>query len=131
MLVGPTLAMATPASAVSPRPPKIKAHPDNLMVNTFTTLTGTNFAPNTTLRLAECSTTAWAVGAQSPCTTNNAVSVTTGASGEFTTKFQAEVCPGGKRVGPTAVRCYIGVPKPSGIDTMALEAAVKIVVTYP
>jgi Neocarzinostatin family len=131
MLATPTVAMATPASAVSPRPPKIKAHPDNSMVNTFTTLTGSGFSPNATLRLTECSTTNWAVGAQSPCNANNTVTLTTGATGEFTTKFQADVCPNGKRVGPTAVRCYIGVPKPSGIDTMTLEAAAKITVTYP
>lgn len=131
MLAAACVTVATPASAVSPGPPKITAHPNNLMVTTFTTLTGTNFPPHTTLNLTECSSTIWPVGPPSPCDTNNTVAVVTGAAGGFTTKFRAELCPGGKRVGPTAVRCYIGAPKPSGIDTMTLVGAVKITVTYP
>jgi len=121
---------AVPAWAASPVPPTITANPNNLMVNTDTTLTGRHFAPGETIRLTECSRTTWVV-TQHPCDTNNTVTVTTNATGGFTTPFKAELCPGGKRVGPTAVRCYIGIPKPSGVDTVVLKAAVAITVTYP
>ncbi len=130
MLVTPLWAIASPASAVPPVPPSITANPNNLMVNTDTVLTGRNFPPATKLHLTECGKTNWIVP-QNPCDTNNTVTVTTGSLGGFRTKFKAELCPGGVRVGPTAVRCYIGVPRPSGIDTITLRAAVKIVVTYP
>jgi hypothetical protein len=122
--------MAGPAGAISPVPPSITANPNNLMVNTNTMLTGRHFAPRVTLKLAECGRTSWIVP-QHPCDTNNTVTVTTNATGGFMTPFKAELCPGGKRVGPTAERCYIGVPKPSGVDTEALLAAVPITVTYP
>jgi hypothetical protein len=109
----------------------ITATPNNLMVNTKTTLTGRHFPPVTTLRLVECSRTTWVVVAQHPCDTNNTVTVTTSDTGHFTTPFKAELCPRATRVGPTAVRCYIGVPTPSGKDTVTLRAAVPITVTYP
>ena len=118
------------AWAVLDTAPVITANPNNLMVNTNTTLTGRHFPPATTLRLVECSRTTWVV-TQKPCDTNNTVTVTTSATGGFVTPFKAELCPGGIRVGPTAVRCYIGVPKPSGVDTLTLRAAVPITVTYP
>ena len=131
LLAVPLVAGATPASAVSAAPPKIIAHPKNLMVNTFTTLTGRNFAPDTTINLTECSATNWVVEVQNPCDTTNTVTVTTDTKGGFTTGFQALLCPNGKRVLPNGVRCYIGVPTPSGIDTVRLVGAAKIIVTYP
>jgi len=131
LLAAPLAAAATPASAVSAAPPKITAHPRSLMVDTFTTLTGRNFTPDTSITLAECSSTNWVVEVQNPCDTTNTVTLTTDAAGGFATGFQAQLCPGGKRVGPTAVRCYIGVPTTSGIDTVRLVGAATIVVTYP
>jgi hypothetical protein len=125
-----TLVPASSAAALPLTGPTIVAHPNNLMVNTDTTLVGRNFRPATTLHLAECGKTMWVVPS-SPCDTNNTVTVTTSPSGGFSTPFKAELCPGGVRVGPTAVRCYIGVPKPTGIDTETLKAAVAITVTYP
>ena len=118
------------AWAVPDTGPAITANPNNLMVNTNTTLTGRHFPPTSSLRLVECSRITWVV-TQKPCDTNNTVTVTTNATGHFTTPFKAELCPGGTRVGPTAVRCYIGVPTPSGKDTVTLRAAVPITVTYP
>jgi hypothetical protein len=111
--------------------PAIVANPNNLMVNTNTTLTGRHFAPETMIRLVECSRTAWVVVAQKPCDTNNTVTIRTSRTGSFTTPFKAELCPHATRVGPTAVRCYIGVPKPGGIDTVTLQPFVAITVTYP
>jgi len=131
MVATPLVVLVTPSSALSVSPPTITAAPSNLMINTHTTLTGRNFPPTTTLRLAECSRTNWVVVAQNPCDSNNTLTVTTGARGGFKTTFKAELCPGGTRVGPTAVRCFIGVPKPTGVDTVTLVGAVKIVVTYP
>jgi hypothetical protein len=127
-----TVALPSPAVwALSGTAPVITANPNNLMVNTNTTLTGRHFARAKALRLVECSRTAWVVVAQNPCDTNNIVTVTTNRAGGFTTRFKAELCPDATRVGPTAVRCYIGVPRPSGVDTVTLEAAVAITVTYP
>jgi len=131
LLAVPLVAVATPASAVSVTPPTITAVPNNLMVNTFTTLTGKNFAPHKSITLKECSVKNWVVEVANPCDTTNAVTLTTGAKGGFTTRFQAQLCPNGTRVGPTAVRCFIGVPTPSGVDTIKLVGAVKIIVTYP
>jgi len=130
MLALPLGGLASPASAVSPVPPSITANPDNLMVNTSTVLTGRHFAPLAKVQLTECGKTNWIVP-QNPCNTNNSVTVTTNSLGGFRTRFKAELCPGGVRVGPTALRCYIGVAKPSGIDTVTLTPSVKIVVTYP
>ena len=123
--------LASPSAwAASLTSPTITANPNNLMVNTDTVLTGRHFPPATTLRLAECGRTSWVV-TQNPCNTDNMVTVTTSPAGTFRTKFKAELCPEAVRVGPTAVRCYIGVPKPSGVDTVNLKAAVPIVVSYP
>jgi hypothetical protein len=82
------------------------------------------------VHLTECGKANW-IAPQNPCTTNNSVTVTTNSLGGFRTKFKAELCPEGARVGPTALRCYIGVVKPSGIDTVNLKPSVKIIVTYP
>ena len=128
------LAVAGPSASAWAMPdtaPAITAKPNNLMVNTNTKLTGRHFPPAATLRLMECSRTTWVVVTQKPCDTNNTVTVTTSATGGFVTPFKAELCPGGIRVGPTAVRCYIGVPTPVGVDTATLRAAVPITVTYP
>jgi hypothetical protein len=125
-------AAATPASAVSVLPPSITAKPDNVMVNTGTTLTGRNFTPGRTLHIVECSKTNWIVP-KNPCDTNNAVKVTTNAKGGFKTKMKVEACPASdsETSGGLSELCYVGVPKPSGIDTIALVPRTKIVVTFP
>ncbi len=130
MLALPLGGLASSASAVTPVPPSITANPNNLMVNTDTVLTGKNFAHGAKVHLTECGKTNW-IAPQNPCNTNNTVTVTTNSLGGFRTRFKAELCPGGARVGPTALRCYIGVVKPTGVDTIALVPSVKIVVTYP
>lgn len=130
MLALPLGGLVSPASAVTPVPPSITANPNNLMVNTDTVLTGKNFPHAAKVHLTECGKTNW-IAPQNPCNTNNTVTVTTNSLGGFRTKFKAELCPDGTRVGPTALRCYIGVVKPTGVDTIAMVPSVKIVVTYP
>jgi hypothetical protein len=111
--------------------PHIKAQPDNAMVNTSIALTGRMFRANSTFTIKECSMTAW-IAPQDPCSTNNAVSVTTNNHGRFKASFKAEVCAGGQRgQEPTSVICYLGHPQPTGVDTIALVGATRITVTYP
>ena len=130
MLAAPLGATAS-AAGVSARPPVITAKPDNVMVNTDTTLIGRNFQPATKLRLAECSKRSWVVPAR-PCDGGKTVTVRTNAKGQFKTTFKVEACPSDVAVsGGLAERCYIGVPEPSGVDTVRLEAAEPIVVTFP
>ena len=130
MLAAPLGASAS-AAGVSARPPVITAKPDNVMVNTDTTLIGRNFKPATKLVLAECSRKSWVVPAR-PCDTGNTVTVRTNAKGQFKIRFKVEACPSNAAVsGGLAERCYIGVPQPSGVDTVRLEGAEPIVVTFP
>ena len=124
------VAASTPGGAATP---VIVAHPRSVMVNSSTRLTGTGFPRSTTLVLQECSSTSWIVP-QSPCDTANNVSVTTDSAGGFKTSFKVTLCPRGPQPGtppPTSEKCYIGEPKPSGIDTIELVGAAKITVTYP
>jgi hypothetical protein len=101
------------------------------MVNTRTTLIGRNFTPHTTVHLVECSQTSWVV-MQNPCSTGNGITVTTNAKGGFVARMKVETCPAVPPVGVgLAERCYIGVPKVSGIDTVSLVPDTAIVVTFP
>ena len=118
------------ASAVSPTPPHIVAKPNNLMVNTKTTLTGTGFPASAKLTIEECSITNWVVTAN-PCVRTNKISVLTDVHGRFTRRFQVELCGGKRGPEPTSQICYIGEPHPRGIDTMTLIGAAKVTVTYP
>lgn len=118
------------AVAVSPTPPRIVAQPNNLMVNTKTTLTGTGFPANTRLTIAECSTTNWVVTAN-PCVGTNKISVLTDGHGRFTRRFLVELCGGKRGPEPTSQICYIGNPHPQGVDTITLRGAARITVTYP
>ncbi len=124
------VALAAPAAAVATAP-HIKATPDNLMVNTTTVLTGRGFPAHTTIDLAECGATTWTVP-QDACA-GGGITVTTGGGGGFTATYRVSVCPrlhhGGGPV--TRVTCYIGEPRPSGVDTVTLVGAVKVIVTYP
>ena len=122
-------AAGTPVSST----PHIVARPDNVMVNSSIRLIGTGFPADTTIALRECASKGWIVP-QNPCDTNNGVSVTTDALGGFKTSFKAELCPRGVQPGSrpvTSDTCYIGEPKPAGIDTIELVGAAKITVTYP
>jgi hypothetical protein len=131
MLTASVFATAGTAVAVSPLPPTIKATPHSVMVNTDTTITGRNFTPGSSVQLSECSSTTWVVP-NSPCNTDNTVTVTANNKGAFKTAFKVELCPGGKHgKEPTSEICYIGVPKPSGIDTGGLSPYAKVIVTYP
>jgi hypothetical protein len=118
------------AGAQSPVPPTITVNPNNVMVNTNTTVTGKNFAPDSRVFVAECGKTIWTVPAH-PCDTNNALTVTTDASGDFVAPMKVELCPGGVFRPPTSELCYIGVPKPGGLDTIHLVPHASITVTYP
>ena len=84
-----------------------------------------------TLRLAECSKTNWVVPAK-PCDKGNSILVRTDGKGSFVTGFKVEACNGARAsTKGLAERCYIGVPKPSGVDTVRLVGAARIVVTFP
>ena len=118
------------AGAVSTTPPHIVARPNNLMVNTKTTLTGTGFPAKTRLVIAECPSTGWVVTAN-PCVKTNRISVVTDRLGRFTAQFRVALCGGKRGPEPTSQICYIGNPHPKGIDTIALLGAAKVTVTYP
>ena len=118
------------AAAVTPIPPHIVATPNNLMVNTKTTLTGTGFPAKTRLAIVECSKTSWVVPAN-PCVGTNKISVVTDARGRFTAQFRVVLCGGKRGPGPTSQICYIGHPHPRGVDTVTLVGAAKVTVTYP
>jgi hypothetical protein len=115
-------------AAISPLPPSITVKPNNVMVNTNTTVTGRNFGPHQRVMLAECSRTAWIVP-QNACDTNNGKTVVANALGAFVTTMKVEGCPA--VVPGIAEQCYIGQPKPTGIDTVALRPFAGIVVTFP
>jgi hypothetical protein len=127
--------MAGTANAVSATPPHIVAKPNNVMLNTTISLTGTGFPANAKLTIKECSRTSWVVVAQKPCDTNNTITVLTNKTGRFVHAFKVELCPRtstGTGTGPiTRETCYIGNPKPKGVDTITLVGAAKVTVTYP
>jgi hypothetical protein len=119
---------AGPVAGLSPLPATITVKPDNVMVNTYTTVTGHHFMPHQMVSLRECSQTSWIVP-QNPCDTNNGKTVTANSLGTFVTKMKVEACP--RLVAGISEQCYIGVPKPSGIDTVELKPSAGIVVTFP
>jgi Neocarzinostatin family len=132
-VVGLMLAVSTggTALAVSSVPPTLKAAPHSVMVNTDTMITGKGFMPGSSVQLTECSATNWVVP-KSPCNTANTVIVTTNNKGKFKSTFKVGLCPGGKHgQEPTSEICYIGMSKPSGIDTIRLSPYAKVMVTYP
>jgi len=129
--LAPTM-LATGAGAVSATPPRIVATPNNVMVNTTVSLVGTGFPAHAKLVIKECGQTTWVV-TQKPCDTNNTINVVTDAHGRFAARFKVELCPRtGTSTGPiTRETCYIGNPRPSGVDTIRLVGAAKVIVTYP
>ena len=124
------IAVLPAALAATTTTPQIVARPENVMVNTIVQLRGTGFPTATTLQLKECSLKTWIVP-QNVCLTDNAVDVTTNALGSFTTSMKAEICPAVRPVRRTERTCYIGEPKPNGVDTIELLGAARIVVSWP
>ena len=120
---------AGPVAAISPVPPTITVKPNDVMVDTYTTVTGRNFLAHQRVTLAECSKKTWIVP-QNPCDTNNGKTVTANSLGTFVTRMKVEACP---RIVPAGIseQCYIGQPKPTGIDTVGLQPNAGIVVTFP
>lgn len=118
------------AGAASPTRPHIVAKPNNLMVNTKTSLAGTGFPAKTKLTIEECSVANWVVTSR-PCKGANKISVLTDAHGRFSRKFRVVLCGGRHGSGPTSQTCYIGDPRPQGVDTITLRGAAKVTVTYP
>jgi hypothetical protein len=125
-------ALAVPAGAATTTPPVITAHPDDVMVNATTKLVGAGFAAHATVHIAECGATSWVVP-NSPCDTSNTVTVRTNGKGKFKVTFTVQACDATSTTGPgdLSMRCYIGVPTPTGIDTVELQPFTPIVVTYP
>jgi hypothetical protein len=109
---------------------RIIAKPNNVMVNTKTTLTGLGFAPRTRRSIVECSKTNWVVPAN-PCVNRNKIWIMTDGRGRFTHAFEVVLCGGKRGAEPTSQICYIGNPHPQGVDTEHLDGAVKLTVTYP
>ena len=132
VLIGGVIGGAWISSAgASTSSPHISAHPNNLMVNTATNLVGKNFAPSTTYTVKECGSKNWIVP-QNPCDSTNSIVVTTNRHGQFKSSFTAQTCPSGGDSSPGfAQKCFIGIPTPSGVDTMNLVGAVRITVTGP
>jgi hypothetical protein len=133
LAVGSGLAtVATASGATSPPVATVRATPDNSMVNSTVTVVGKGFARHATVTLVECPVASWVVVAD-PCDTTNSVTVRTNGRGSFHLPFVVHVCPGGAsggQVGPSFL-CYLGVARPSGVDTVALQPSTTIVVTYP
>jgi len=118
------------AGASSAGAPHVVAKPDNVMVNTKTTLTGRGFPAKTKLTIAECARTSWVVTAN-PCVRTNKISVLTDAHGRFSHQFRVVLCGGKRGPEPTSQICYIGAPHPEGVDTITLVGAATVTVTYP
>jgi hypothetical protein len=128
--LGFTALMTGPdAAAVSPFPPVLTVHPNNVMVNTDTTVRGTHFQPGQTVSLFECSQIMWVVP-QNPCDTDNTKTVTANGMGKFKTKMKVEACPEATQSPGLSQTCYIGVEK-FGVDTVKLQPHAAIVVTFP
>ena len=129
VVCGATAAGAT--AQITPAP-HIVARPDNVMVNGTTMLTGTGFPADSLVALRECGSANW-IAPEDPCDSTNEITVMTGPSGQFTTPFTVQLCP--RKLPPkppvTREKCYIGEPHPSGVDTITLLGAAKIIVTYP
>jgi hypothetical protein len=125
-------AIAQRATAQITPAPHIVARPDSVMVNGTTMLTGTGFPADSLVHLQECGSAMWIVP-EDPCDTTNEITVMSGPSGRFSTPFKVQLCP--RKLPPkppvTREKCYIGEPQPSGIDTIRLLGAAKIIVTYP
>jgi hypothetical protein len=102
------------------------------MVNTLTQLTGRGFQRHTVVHVVECAASSWVV-MTNPCDASGGITVKTNDKGAFTAHFMVRTCPAAPSPGPGGLSflCFIGVPGPSGIDTVSLQPGSSIVVTYP
>ena len=121
---------SVPASAATAAAPHIVAKPTHVMVNQQVALQGRGFAPDVSLTLLECSETHW-IAPKNPCLSDNSITVHTTASGAFRARMKAEICPAASSPPQTERTCYIGVPHPTGVDTVQLVGAARIVVSWP
>jgi len=110
--------------------PHISAHPNSVMVNGTTELVGKNFQPSTSLTVKECGLKNWVVP-QNPCDSTNSIVVTTNSHGGFKSAFTVQTCTTGTENPGFSEKCFIGVPTPTGVDTITLVGAVRITVTGP
>ena len=130
--LAPAALTAASAGAVGSAPPTITAHPDNVMVNTTTKLVGhgspRRHAPH---RGVPRRRRGWCRPAPAtPPTPSPSRPTGWGSSRRRSPSRRAPTSTTADTAGLSA-RCYIGVPSPSGIDTVSLQPYTAIVVTYP
>jgi len=116
-------AMSSTAKLTLKSPRIVTILPPTATAANIIVLHGTGFVPATTYTLAECSQTNW-IAPENPCLSANTVTVTTDTSGAFSTPFTPLPC---TNVLPST--CYIGAPTPTGVDTITLAGADKIIVS--
>lgn len=107
----------------------IIARPSSAMIYQTISLTGTGFARSSRVTLSECAGVDW-IAPQDPCVSGNETTVQTNGAGRFQTTFKVALCEG-ITVPPTQRVCHIGEVLPSGIDTLELVGAAKVIVSYP
>lgn len=105
-------------------PSIVPSQSSGLIPGQVVSLTGSGFDPATTYTVKECGDLSWAVPLD-PCALTNPTTVTTDASGGFTTPFTVAICPLPSTIS-IAASCYVGVALPSGVDTIGLVGAAKI-----
>ena len=128
-LIATALAVPAAGAAAPTAGAHIVAHPDSVMVDTATRLTGTHFPAKTKITIKECTERNWIVP-QNPCDASP-VRVRTNAKGTFQIEFTVHTCPGDSRTPGFSQTCYVGEPTISGLDTQTLTAAATITVTGP
>lgn len=121
--------VACPGASASAQP-HIVVQPSTARAGSSVAVRGTGFPARTRLTVEECSASSW-IAPQDPCVKHNAVSTRTNQQGGFRLHMVVRTCPvrtsdGTHRRSRT---CYIGVPHPSGIDTIELTGAAQIRVT--
>lgn len=126
--LGVSLAALAPAAAAAS--PQITVSPREAMVGSSVKVRGRGFPAGAKLEILECGRTFW-LDPNVPCDTANALTVTAGSRGSFTSSYRAEVCPEGEPIEyPTRRRCYVGALR-MGEDTGTLAPYATLAVTYP
>jgi hypothetical protein len=123
------LVVAVAASAKTAKAPKIVLSTDSAMVNTTVVVKGKHLTPDTTYTVAVCGKTEWSLPAN-PCADGNQT-VQTNDRGAFKTKIAARLCPQDSPPTITEETCYVGILHPTGIDTLALDPAAPLEVSWP
>ena len=109
-IVSALIFAAPGAGMASTVAPSITVNPNNVMVNTDTTVIGKHFTPGATYMVVECSKKSWVVPVN-PCDTDNTLTVTANRLGNFKAPMKVEICPGGTFNPPYGEACYIGLPQ--------------------